>query len=46
MEKNALNPEAITVESFEIGDSHSLSGLLDCTGCMSGCGIIDEQPYG
>ncbi|HEX6038852.1 hypothetical protein [Longimicrobium sp.] len=46
MEKNALNPEAIAVESFETGDSLSMTtGPMKCTGCVSGCGIIAELPY-
>jgi len=46
MEKNALNPEAITVESFETGDSLSMTnGDMKCTGCPSGCGIFPEEQY-
>jgi hypothetical protein len=46
MEKNALNPEAISVESFDTGDSLSMAmDAMKCTGCPSGCGIIAELPY-
>jgi hypothetical protein len=47
MDKTALNPEAITVESFETGDSLSLTtGAMKCTGCPSGCGIFPEDQIG
>ena len=41
-----LDPEAITVESFDLGDSTSmyLNNGLDCTGCDSGCGIFPNDP--
>jgi len=45
VDKHLLNLEAITVESFQVGDSHSLSGPMDCTGCDSGCGIFPEEQY-
>jgi hypothetical protein len=45
MDKNALDLEAITVESFETGDSTSAySPMMNCTGCMSGCGIFPNDP--
>jgi len=47
MDKNALNPEALVVESFELGfDSTSsyYGNGLNCTGCDSGCGIFPNDP--
>jgi hypothetical protein len=48
VDKNSLNPEALVVESFDLGDSPSLymGNALNCTGCDSGCGIFPEEPYG
>jgi len=46
---STLNPEALTVESFEPeADSTSayMGDILRCTGCPSGCGIIADEPYG
>jgi hypothetical protein len=46
VDKHLLNPEAITVESFDLGDSTSfyVNNGLDCTGCDSGCGIFPNDP--
>ena len=46
VDKNLLNPEAITVESFDMGDSLNvyMNNGLDCTGCDSGCGIFPNDP--
>jgi hypothetical protein len=47
MDKNALNPEALVVESFELEfDSTSLYYGNDwkCSGCDSGCGIFPNDP--
>jgi hypothetical protein len=41
----ALKTEAITVESFETGESESMASLPNCTGCPSGCGIFPEEQY-
>jgi hypothetical protein len=46
MQKNALNPEAIAVESFETGEGETLAAVPNCTGCPSGCGIFPELPNG
>lgn len=42
VDKHLLDPEAITVESFDLGDSTSvyMDYGLNCTGCDSGCGIF------
>ena len=46
MDKHLLNLEAITVDSFDLGDSTSMyvNAGLDCTGCDSGCGIFPNDP--
>ncbi len=46
MDKHLLDPEAITVESFDLGDSTSMymANGLNCTGCDSGCGIFPNDP--
>jgi hypothetical protein len=47
VDKNLLNPEALTVESFEVeGDSISvyMGNQMNCTGCDSGCGIFPNDP--
>lgn len=36
-----LNLDALAVESFPMAEQAALSGTGDCTGCDSGCGIID-----
>ncbi|HEX6038851.1 hypothetical protein [Longimicrobium sp.] len=41
MNNLTLNLEALAVESFPTAESQSISGTGDCTGCDSGCGIID-----
>ena len=41
MNNLTLNLDALAVESFPVGEPASLSGTGDCTGCDSGCGIID-----
>lgn len=46
VDKYLLDPEAITVESFDLGDSTSvyMDNGLNCTGCDSGCGIFPNDP--
>ena len=41
MNNLTLNLDALTVESFPTAQQASLAGTGDCTGCDSGCGIID-----
>lgn len=42
-----LNPEDLTVETFQTGTTaSSIGGTLDCcTGCTSGCGINPTAGY-
>lgn len=45
MDKSVLNPETLSVESFDTGSAGELAMVDDgfkCTGCPSGCGIFPE----
>jgi hypothetical protein len=45
MDKNPLNPDALTVESFEVWNddtAFAIGNQLNCTGCDSGCGIFPD----
>jgi hypothetical protein len=39
-----LNPEDLKIETFATGPTKIMASLPDCTGCMSGCGIISPEP--
>lgn len=41
-----LDPETVSVETFEVGGDDSVNAMADamnCTGCPSGCGIVGQE---
>jgi hypothetical protein len=46
-EPTRIQIDTLTVESFETeqGPDFMVGNAMECTGCVSGCGIFPNEPY-